>query len=169
MTYTSPEPLRGKHDLGDFGCGDERLDRWLHRYARHAEAAGSARTFVTTDRTQVVGYYGLTVGQVDPGKATERMLKGQPRESPVPVLLLARLAVDARHQGKGVGWSLLQDALLRCSVVAEAVGVRAVVAHAKEGANGFYDRWGFEASPSDPLHRILLIKDLKKLVKELKG
>jgi predicted N-acetyltransferase YhbS len=117
----------------------------------------------------VVGYYGLTVGQVDPGKATERMLKGQPRESPVPVLLLARLAVDARHQGKGVGWSLLQDALLRCSVVAEAVGVRAVVAHAKEGANGFYDRWGFETSPSDPLHRILLIKDLKKLVKELKS
>lgn len=169
MTYTYPEPLRGKHDLGDFNCGEERLDKWLRRYARHAEAAGSARTFVTTDRARVVGYYTLTVGQVEPGKATERMLKGQPKESPVPVLVLARLAVDSGHQAKGLGHSLLQDALLRCSVVAEAVGVRAVVAHAKEKANGFYDKWEFEASPSDPLHRVLLLKDLKKLLKELKS
>lgn len=169
MTYTHPEPLRGKHDLDDFSCGEERLDEWLQRYARHAEAAGSARTFVTTDRTRVVGYYALTVGQVEPGNATERMLKGQPKESPVPVLVLARLAVDSRHQRKGIGWSLLQDALLRCSAVAETVGVRAVVAHAKEKANGFYDKWSFDASPSDPLHRVLLVKDLKKLIKEVEG
>jgi len=169
LTYTHPEPLRGRHDLDDFGCGEERLDEWLQRYARHAEAAGSARTFVTTDRTRVVGYYALTVGQVEHGSATERMLKGQPKESPVPVLVLARLAVDSRHQGKGIGWSLLQDALLRCLAVAETVGVRAVVAHAKEKANGFYDKWSFDASPSDPLHRILLIKDLKKLIKEVEG
>jgi len=159
--------LRGKHDLGDFGCGEERLNEWLHRYARHAEAAGSARTFVTTDLTRVVGFFSLTVGQVEPGKATERMLKGQPGESPIPVLILARLAVDSRHQGNGVGASLLQDALLRCSAVAEVVGIRAVVAQAKQRANGFYDRWGFEASPSDPLHRILLIKDLNSWSKEL--
>lgn len=166
MAYTNPEPLRGKHVIGDFSCGEARLDKWLHLYARHAEAAGSARTFVTTDHNQVVGYHALTVGQVEPEKATERMLKGQPKESPVPVLVLARLAVDRRHQGRGAGRSLLQDALLRCAAVAEVVGIRAVVAHAKETANGFYDKWGFDASPSDPLHRILLIKDLKKLIKE---
>jgi ribosomal protein S18 acetylase RimI-like enzyme len=117
----------------------------------------------------VVGYYALTVGQIEPGDATERMLKGQPKERPVPVLVMARLAVDSRHKGRGVGWSLLQDALLRCSVAAETVGVRAVVAHAKEGASGFYDRFGFEASPSDPLHRILQMKDLKRLMKENEG
>jgi len=166
LTYTRPEPLRGKHDLGNFSCGEERLDIWLHRYARHAEAAGSARTFVTTDRTRVVGYYALTVGEVEPERATERMLKGQPKKRPVPVLILARLAVDSRHQGKGLGWSLLQDALLHCADVAEVVGARAVIAHAKEKANGFYDKWNFETSPSDPLHRILLIKDLRRLLKE---
>lgn len=167
MAYTYPEPLRGKHNLGEFACGDLHLDEWLQRYARHAEAAGSARTFVTTDGSRVVGYYALTVGELDSGQATERVLKGQPKQSAVPVLILARLAVDDGHQSAGVGRSLLHDALLRCAVVAESVGIRAVVARAKERANGFYDRWGFEASTSDPLHRMLLMKDLKKLIEEL--
>ncbi|HET9677890.1 MAG TPA: GNAT family N-acetyltransferase [Solirubrobacterales bacterium] len=169
MTYTRPEPLRGKHDLGDFSCGDEALDGWLHRRARHAEAARSARTFVTTSDGQVAGYYTLTVGEMKAEQATERLLKGQPKGRPVPILVLARLAVDRNHQGRGVGWSLLQDALLRCSVVAESVGVRAVVAHAKEGASSFYDKFNFECSPSDPLHRILLMKDLESLIGEKEG
>lgn len=167
MAYSRPEPLRGKHDLDGFCCGEDSLDRWLHRHSRHAEAAGSARTFVTTaDGEQVVGYYALAIGQVEPSDATERMLKGQPEKSPIPVLVVARLAVDNAHQGKGVGRSLLQDALLRCATVAETVGVRAVVAHAKQGAAEFYDRFGFETSPSDPLHRILLMKDLKRFLNE---
>lgn len=82
---------------------------WLDRYARHGEAVGSARTFVTTENgTRIVGYYALTVGQVEPGNATERLLKGQPEGRPVPVVILARLAVDVHHQGSGVGRSLLQ-------------------------------------------------------------
>jgi predicted N-acetyltransferase YhbS len=166
LTYTRPEPLRGKHDLADFCCGDEGLDVWLHRYARHAEAVGSARTFVTTSQGVVVGYFALTVGQVDPKEATERLLKAQPKGRPVPVLLLARLAVDMRHQGGGVGRSLLLDALLRSATVAETVGMSAVVAHVEEDASGFYDQFGFEASPSDPLHRILLMKDLRALLSE---
>ena len=166
MTYSRPEPLRGKHQLGDFHCGEDALDAWLHRHARHAEAAGSARTFVTADGEQVVGFYALAIGQVEPGDATDRLLKGQPRTRPVPVLLIARLAVDQGHQGRGVGRSLLQDALLRCAGVGESVGVRAVVAHAKEGASAFYDHFGFEASPADPLHRILPMKDLRALLGE---
>lgn len=166
MSYTYPEPLRGKHDSGDFCCGDEDLDAWLHRYARHAENAGSARTFVTTNAGTVVGYYALTVGQVGAAEATDRLLKGQPRGRPVPVLILARLAVDRRHQGNGVGWSLLQDAFLRCTAASENVGARAIVAHAREEANNFYDRFGFEASPADPLQRILLIKDARAFVEE---
>jgi predicted N-acetyltransferase YhbS len=164
MTYSRPEPLRGKHRLEDFRCGEASLDVWLHRYARHAEAAGSARTFVTTDEERVVGYYALAAGQMWPGDATKRLLKGQPAERPVPVILLARLAVDQRLQARRLGTSLLQDALLRCATAAEIVGARAVIAHAKEDAAGFYDRFGFEASPTDPLHRILLMKDLQRLL-----
>lgn len=169
MAYTFPEPLRGKHDCGGFGCGDEELDRWLHRYARHAEAAGSARTFVTVNSGKVAGYYALTVGEVQAAAATGRLLKGQPPGKPVPVLILARLAVDKRHQGRGVGRSLLQDAFLRCAAVAENVGARAIIAHAREEANKFYDQYGFEASPADPLQRILLMKDARAFVEENEG
>jgi predicted N-acetyltransferase YhbS len=164
MGYSRPEPLRGKHDLEGFCCGDDSLDEWLHRHSRHAEAAGSARTFVTTDGKRVVGYYALALGQVQPEDGTERLLKGQPANRRVPVLVLARLAVDREHKGSGVGRSLLQDALLRCAGVADSVGVRAVVAHAHKDANGFYDRFGFEASPTDPFHRILLMKDLRRFL-----
>jgi len=167
VTYSRPEPLRGKHDLAGFCSGEDSLDNWLHRYSRHAEAAGSARVFVTSDGDRVVGYYALAVGQVEPSAATERLLKGQPAKRPVPVVILARLAVDHGHQGHGVGRSLLQDALLRCAGAAESVGIRALVAHANEDASGFYDRFGFEASPTDPLHRILLLADLKRFLDEV--
>lgn len=167
MSYSRPEPLRGKHDVDDFSCGDDALDNWPHRHARHAEAAGSARTFVSTDGKRVVGYYALAIGQVEPDDATERLLKGQPAKRPVPVLIVARLAVDQEHQNGGLGRSLLQDALLRCAAVAESVGVRAVVVHASENGNRFYDRFGFEASPTDPLHRILLMKDLRQFLDEV--
>lgn len=167
MSYSRPEPLRGKHDVDDFSCGDDALDNWLHRHSRHAEAAGSARTFVSTDGKRVVGYYALAIGQVKPDDATERLLKGQPAKRPVPVLIVARLAVDQEHQDRGLGRSLLQDALLRCAAVAESVGVRAVVVHANENESRFYDQFGFEASPTDSLHRILLMKDLRQFLDEV--
>lgn len=166
MPYTRPESLRGKHDLEGFCCGDDALDGWLHRHARHAEAAGSARTFVAGDGSRVVGFYVFSIGQVEPGDATERLLKGQPANRPVPVIILARLAVDLAHQGQGIGRSLLQDALLRCATAAESVGVRALAAHAYEEAQAFYDRFGFESSPTDPLHRIMLMKDLRRLLED---
>lgn len=164
MAYSRPEPLRGKHNLDDFTSGDDSLDTWLRRHARHAEAAGSARTFVTCSGDRVVGYHALTVGEVLAEDATARLLKGQPAGRPVPVLVLARLAVDRNHQGGGVGRSLLQDALLRCDAVAESAGVRAVVAHARPEATRFYDNFGFEESPTDALHRILLMKDLRRFL-----
>jgi len=167
MSYSRPEPLRGKHKLEGFASGEEALDSWLLRRARHAEATESARTFVTSDGERVVGYYALTVGQVQPEDATERLLKGQPVGRPAPVLILARLAVDQGHQGMGLGRSLLQDALLRCDAVSESAGVRAVVAHAHPEAASFYDHFGFERSPSDPLHRILLMKDLRRFLQEV--
>jgi predicted N-acetyltransferase YhbS len=107
----------------------------------------------------------LTVGDVGPDDATERLLKGQPSARPVPVVILARLAVDERDQRAGVGRSLLQDALLRTAAVSESVGVRALVVHAMtDDARSFYERFGFERSPTDPLHLILLLKDLRKFL-----
>jgi GNAT superfamily N-acetyltransferase len=169
--YSKPVPLRGKHSTDEFESGEESLDVWLKRYARHAEAAGSARVYVTTDDgVCVVGYYALTIGEVGPELATERMKKGQPNESSVPVMLIARLAVDGDHRDQGLGRSLLQDALLRCASAIELVGARAIVAHAvSEEASAFYDKFGFEESPTDPLHRSLLVKDMKKFLRDNAG
>jgi len=139
----------------------------LSRFARHAEAARSARTFVTTYDGKVVGYYALAIGQVNPEAATTRLKQGQPAERPVSMLLLARLAVDRDHQRNGVGRSLLEDALLQCSAIAERVGVPSIVAHTNDAAAPFYDQFGFERSPTDPLHRVLPMKDLLLLLDEL--
>lgn len=164
--YSRPEPLRRDHVLAGFSCGERSLDTWLCMHARPAEAAGGSRTFVTTAAgLEVVGYHALAAGSVGVQDATARLMKGQPLERPVPVILLARLGVDRRHQGRGVGRSLLQDALLRCSAAAATIGVRAVVVHAvDERARRWYRRWGFEPSPTDPHHLILLMKDLRKLL-----
>jgi predicted N-acetyltransferase YhbS len=169
LPYSRPEPLRGKHDLGEFRCGEDSLDSWLHRYSRHAEAAGSARVFVTTDGARVVGYYALAVGQVESSDATARMLKGQPPESSIPVAILARLAVDREHQGQGLGRSLLQDALLRSAGAAQAVGIRALIVHAHEQAADFYARFGFEPSPTDRLHLVMLMKDVARFLEEVEA
>ena len=166
MGYTSPEPLARRHLVDDFDCSEPALDDWLKRHARQAQAAGSARTFVATaEGTTVVGYYALAAAQVEPTEATARLLKGEPQSRAVPAVLLARLAVDRRHQGAGVGCSLLQDAILRALQAADSIGIRALLIHAKhEKARAWYQQYGFEPSPTDPLHLMLLMKDLRAFV-----
>lgn len=140
------------------------MDEWLKRHARAAHASDSARVFVATldDRETAVGYYALAAAQVAPEEATLRALKGQPRARPLPAVLLARLAVDERHQGAGLGRSLLQDVLLRCVEAAEAIGVRLLLVHAKhDAAKDWYTQFDFEESPTDPLHLLLLMKDAR--------
>jgi GNAT superfamily N-acetyltransferase len=164
--YASPEPLARRHLVDDFDCGEPAPDDWLRRGAWQAQAAGSARTFVTTtDGAKVVGYYALAAAQVEPDEATTRLLKGEPQRRAVPAVLLARLAVDHRHQDGGVGRSLLQDAVLRTLQAADSIGVRAMLIHAKhEKARAWYEQYGFEPSPTDPLHLMLLMKDLRSFV-----
>lgn len=165
MAYSRPEPLQRTHDVAGFESGEPDLDVWLTDYALQAQSSGSARVFVSTDDARVVGYYALAAAQVGPGEATERALKGQPTKRPVPAVLLARLAVDLEHQGKGLGRSLLQDAMLRANEASERVGVRVMLVHAMhENARGWYKRFGFEDSPTDPLHLLLLMKDLRAFV-----
>lgn len=164
MAYRRPEPLGKQHRLDQFDCGEPVLDEWLKRHALSAHASGSARVFVTTleDGETVVGYYALAAAQVAPDEATERALKGQPRARPVPAILLARLAVDRAHQRAGLGRSLLQDVLLRCLEAAEAIGARVLLVHAKhDPAKNWYMQYGFEGSPTDPLHLMMLLKDVR--------
>lgn len=162
MAFSCPEPLAHEHDRAGFACGKPELDRWLADHALGAQASGSARVFVSTDGHRVVGYYALAAAQLHPGEAGERALEGQPRGRPVPAVLLARLAVDLDHQGKGLGRSLLQDAMLRTNEAAEDLGIRVMLVHAKhEQASRWYKRFGFEESPTDPLHLVLLTKDLR--------
>ena len=167
MAYRRPEPLARHHELNEFACGEPALDEWLKRHARAANASESARVFVVTtdDDAMVVGYYALAAAQVEPVDAIERARKGQPSRRPVPAVLLARLAVDHRHQGAGLGRSLLQDVLLRCVEAADAIGVRVLLVHAKhERAKSWYERYGFEESPTDPLHLMMLMKDIRAFV-----
>lgn len=162
MAYSRPESLAREHDRTGFACGEPELDRWLADHALGAQAAGSARVFVSTDGHRVVGYYALAAAQLHADDASERALKGQPRGRPVPAVLLARLAVDLDHQEKGLGRSLLQDAMLRANQAAEELGIRVMLVHAKhERASRWYKRFGFEESPTDPLHLVLLMKDLR--------
>jgi GNAT superfamily N-acetyltransferase len=140
------------HDITAFSCGNELLDRWLVRYAGQNQRRDAARTFVaaTTDH-RVYGYYTLIAGQLDHHEATAETSKGLSRHFPIPAAILARLAVDAGHQGQGIGAALLNDALMRVVRASEEVAVRAAVVHAvDETAASFYERFGFRALSSTP-------------------
>lgn len=162
--FGDPEPLDAAHTLEGFDCGVESLNTWLIEHARQAAAAGSARTFVMVDSKQepVCGYYALAAAAVAHEQATHRARKGQPRH-PIPAVLLARLAADASVQGRGVGAWLLQDAMRRALSASDAVGIRVLLVHALDDkARDFYQRWGFEPSPSDPLNLQMLFTDIRK-------
>ncbi len=159
------EALTAEHALGPFDCGSEPLDRFLKRHALTNQAAGSARTYVVCAASgAVVGYYSLSVGAVEHAVAPARVGKGLARH-PVPVMLLARLAVDRRAQRRGLGRALLKDALLRTAQAADIAGIRALLVHAKDdAARAWYESFDFEPSPTDANHLFLLMKDLKALL-----
>ena len=158
------EKLRREHLLERFDCGKEDLNRFLQRQAWVNQQAHSAQTYVLTKDLGVFGYYSLAASSISHDEATERVKKGLARH-PIPVILLARLAVDISLQGMGIGPALLKDALLRVAQAADLIGARALLVHAKDdGARGFYEHFDFEASPSDPYHMLLIVKDLLRLV-----
>ncbi len=164
MTLNAPEPLTSGHLLDAFDCGKPNLNDWLFRHARQAQGSGSAKTFVVSDGGQVVGYFSLTVGQVDTLEAPVRVRRGM-GQYPIPVVLLARLAVDISYQGRGIGVGMLQDAIRRTLVIAEQAGIRALLTHPiDEEAERFYSRFGFISSPLDAGQLLLLLKDAKKIL-----
>lgn len=162
MTDLRIEKLARGHDVDSFDCGQDDLNRFLHRFAFPNQQTNASQTYLGLAGEQIIGFYTLVVGEVVYSDAPERLAKGLARH-PIPVMVLARMAVDQTWQGKGVGGSLLKDAMLRTLSAADIAGIRAFIVHAKDDrARAFYERFGFSPSPSDPLHLYLLIKDLRR-------
>jgi len=156
------EKLRREHAIEGFDCGREQLNRYLLRYAWQNQQAGASQTYVGVLGDTIIGFYTLAVGQVTHAEAPERLTKGLARR-PVPIMLLARLAVDRRWHGQGVGKALLRDAMDRTLQAANIAGIRAFAVHAKdEEARRFYEHFDFVPSPADPMHLFVLLKDVRR-------
>ncbi len=143
---------RHAHRVDEFSCGAETLDRWLRAYAGQSQRRDAARTFVTADReSHVVGYYTLVAAQVEHEQATAAVRRGLSKHFPIPVALIARLAVATRYQGAGLGRSLLLDALQRVLRASDELAIRAVTVDALgDDAASFYRKFGFEPSQLAP-------------------
>lgn len=162
--YATVRKLAATDQVDVFDCGQAALNQFLQRYALVSQKSNSAQTYVCCHDDVVVGFYSLAVGSVDPEAAPPRVTKGLARH-PVPVMILARLAVDKAHQRKGLGQALLKDALLRTVQAADIAGIRCLLVHAKDAAaQRWYVSWDFEPSQTDPYHLFLMLKDLKSLL-----
>ena len=155
-----PQPLSAAHRLDDFACGEAVLDEWLKRRAMANQLSGASRSFVVADREQrVYGYYAMAAGAVSHQMATSSVRRNMP--DPVPVMVLARLAVDQRAQGIKLGASLLQDAVKRAVIVSQNAGVRALLVHAlHDQARAFYEHYGFQVSPAHPMALMLRLNSV---------
>jgi len=161
LHLSAPQPLAASHTLDEFSCGEASLDEWLKRRARTNQLSGASRTFVVTDQDgRVHGYYAMAAGAVAHQAATSSVRRNMP--DPVPVMVLARLAVDHRAQGVKLGAALLQDAVNRAVAMSQNAGVRALLVHALHGrAKQFYEHYGFQASPQHPMTLMLRLNTAK--------
>ena len=155
-----PQPLGDDHDISTFDSGEAPLDEWLRRRARANQVSGAARTYVVCEGKRVIAYYALASGAVIAESALGRFRRNMP--DPVPVAILARLAVDREWQGKGMGRALFRDAAVRIAQAAEAIGIRGIVVHAiSEEAKNFYLAVGFDESPQDPMMLMVTLADVR--------
>lgn len=156
-----PRKLEPGDSRADFTCGVESLDVWFQKYALQNQRSHNCAVYVTTWNERVVGYYAICTGGLERGQAPERLAKGRP--AVIPVMIIARLAVDIGAQGKSVGRKLLQDAIERCATAAPAIGAAAIVVHALDAeAKRFYQRFAdFVELPGEPLHLIMPTKGLR--------
>lgn len=165
MKLRPPAPLdRSRHKTEEFRSGQARLDTWLRASAGQAQRRDASRTYVVTDDDsgRVVGFYTLVAGQVNVEDATSEVRRGMSQHFPIPVVVLARLAVDERRQGEGIGAALLADAMLRATRAANEVGIRAVVVGATDQrAAQFYRRFGFEALDADQSRLMTTVAKLR--------
>jgi len=163
LKLLSPTLLTKAHNKNDFDCGVLPLNNFLQNYALQNSKNNSSRTYVSVCKTTeaVAGYYTLTFGSISHQEATEKVKKRMPNY-PIPVMILARLAVCKNYKNLGLGRSLLSDALLRTLQASNIGGLRAVIAHAKDdSAKSFYLKYGFEESILDSYHLMLPIQDIE--------
>jgi len=159
------EKLRREHPVDSFDCGQEALNRFLARYAFQNQQAEASQTYVAVMDDEVVGFYTLVVAQVEYDAVPQRLAKGLAKH-PIPLMLLARLAVATSWQGQGLGSGLLKDAMLRTLQAADIAGIRALAVHSKDdAARAFYERFGFMPAPTDPYHLFVLLKDVRAILK----
>jgi GNAT superfamily N-acetyltransferase len=161
--YRTPRPISEGDDVAAFDSGESDLDNYLRTRALANHIEGASRCFVTCREGRVVGFYALASASLPRAAAPGRVRRNMP--DPMPVILLSRLAIDRKDQGKGLGAQLLRDAIIRSVAAAEIVGVRAMLVHAMhDQARAFYAHFDFEPSPTDPMHLLLLIKDARVLL-----
>ena len=171
--YQPPELLAARHQLAGFRCRSEEQTTWLVELTRQAHGTGTTRVFVVTevDQPHVVAYYAWCMASVAIADLPERLRRGAGRY-PQPIALLARLGVDQRHEGQGLGAALLLDVITRVASLSEAIGCRGLLVHAEsEQARSFYEHLipEFERSPTDPLHLLLRLKDIRRTLGSLPG
>lgn len=164
MNFTRPRKLERADTRIGFRSGANDLDDWLTKYAWQNQEANNAITYVITDGSRVVGYYAITMAAIARSAAPEPLQRGRPNQ--VPCILLARLAVDQRFKGEGLGWELLRDALLRGLQLSGSIGAAAILVHCRdEATKAFYLHNGdFLPSPVDELHLMIPIKALRRYV-----
>jgi GNAT superfamily N-acetyltransferase len=156
-----PEALADDHDLGDFRSGEASLDDWLRRRARANQLSGASRTYVVCQRKLIIGYYALASGAVAIENAHGRFRRNMP--NPIPVAVLARLAVDKNWQGQGIARALFRDAAQRVAHAADAIGIRGMIVHAiSEQARDFYIKLGFDPSPREPMMLMITLSDVRE-------
>lgn len=162
--YAPARKLAALDQVDAFDCGENALNQFLQRHGLVNQKANSAQTYVCCHGDVAVGFYSLAVDSIDPEVAPSKVMKGLARH-PVPVMILARLAVDKAHQRKGLGQALLKNALLRTAQAAAIAGIRCLLVHAKDDVmRQWYKSWEFEPSPTDPYHLFLMLKDLKGML-----
>ena len=160
MAVSPPEPLGHKHHIGDFNSSLVSLDEWLKRRALVNQASGAARTFIVCDESRIVGYYALASGAVSVAAAPGRFRRNMP--DPIPVAVLARLAVDKEYQRRGLGRALVQDGARRVLHAADVIGIRGILVHAiSREAREFYVGLGFDSSPIDALTLMVTLADVR--------
>jgi GNAT superfamily N-acetyltransferase len=167
--YNPPVLLAADHQLAGFRCRSAEQTAWLVEVAKQAHGTGTTRVFVVTevDQPRVAAYYAWCMASVGITDLPERLRRGAGRY-PQPMALLARLGVDESHEGQGLGAALLLDVISRVASLSDAIGCRGLLVHAEsEQARGFYEHLipEFERSPTDPLHLLLLLKDIRRTLR----
>ncbi len=163
IQFSAPEKLTATHDVSQFECGEPALDTWLKRRALQNEESRASRTYVLCAGQEIAGYYALATGAIAHAEAVGRIKRNMP--DPVPVIIIGRLAIASRFQGRGIGAALLRDAVLRTIQAAEIAGIRAILVHAiSEQAKRFYEKNGFVPSPADPMALMITVTEAARIL-----